>query len=70
MGPRIRRVSVRTYNLRPGDVYVANPTFIVESAVHYPGTVLSAFVDIAYTNGRRYNGANPDAMVTVIRTYA
>ena len=70
MGPRIRRVTVRAYNLRPGDILVSAPDYIVEMAMHYPGTWNEAFVDVSYTNGKSVNGLSPDGLFTVTRTYA
>jgi hypothetical protein len=67
MNARVKRVTVRAYNLRPGDILVSNPDYVVDSAVCYPGTWNEAFVDVAYTNGKRQNGAYPDAMITVTR---
>jgi len=69
MGPRVKRVSVRAYNLRPGDEWV-NSRMTVESANVYPGMWKVAFMDIRFTNGTQINGFDPDATITILRSYA
>lgn len=68
MNARVKRVTVRAYNLRPGDVMV-NTGHIVESTVLYPGTVFNSWVDIAFTNNDSAS-VNPDTLMTVTRNYA
>lgn len=63
----VKRLTVRIYNLRPGDVFVANSAFQVESAEYFPGTIRASFANVRFTNGIEQNGVNPDTMVTILR---
>ena len=69
MNNRLKRVTVRTYNLRPGDVMVANADYVIESAEHFPGTIRRDFANVRFTNGVTMNSVDPDAMVTVMRSF-
>lgn len=70
MSPRTRRVTVRAYNLRPGDVVAATGR-TVEAVVTYPAAFsIDAFTDVSYIGVRLVDTVDTDTLVTVTRTYA
>lgn len=64
MVARSRRITVRAYNLRPGDVTVRYG-HTVRSAIHYPGMWTEAFIDVQYAEVPVIDTFDADTLVTV-----
>jgi hypothetical protein len=67
MNVRSRLVTVRTYNLMPGDTPVTHGV-PVASAATYRG-LWESWTDVGYVDGTRET-VHPDDLVTVTRQYA